>query len=141
MAQDDESKFTLAELDASLVNQKDPVAKRTRCLYVLRQMDTDEAVQVIAKGMRDPSTLLSHEAAYVLGQMQRKSAVPYLTEILKDEKVPVITRHEAAEALAAIGEPDSLAVLEQFCEHDSVEISHTCHLAVARIKWVKENKR
>ena len=49
------------------------------------------------------SALLRHELAYVLGQMQMDEALPTLKKILSDLNEHVMVRHEAAEALGAIG--------------------------------------
>ena len=50
------------------------------------------------------SALLRHEIAYVLGQMQNTVALPTLIERLEDGDEHVMVRHEAAEAMGAIGD-------------------------------------
>ncbi|KAK4364490.1 hypothetical protein RND71_015848 [Anisodus tanguticus] len=52
---------------------------------------------------RDPSNLLAHEAAFALGQMQDADGIPSLERVLPDFSLHPIVRHEAAEALGAIG--------------------------------------
>lgn len=64
--------------------------------------------------MRSPSNLLKHEIAYCMGQMQDPYALPHLTAILCDKAENSMVRHEAGEALGAIGHPDSLPVLQRF---------------------------
>lgn len=44
--------------------------------------------------LTDPSTLLAHEVAYVLGQMLNPSAVPALAQTLRDTKLHPMVRHE-----------------------------------------------
>jgi len=44
-------------------------------------------------------------------------------------------RHEAAEALGAIGEKKSIAELEKYAEHAIREIRETCSLAIDNIKF------
>ncbi|KAJ6816333.1 60S ribosomal protein L17-like [Iris pallida] len=51
----------------------------------------------------DPSNLLAYEAKFALGQMQDAEAVPALEAVLIDLSLHPIVRHEAAEALGAIG--------------------------------------
>lgn len=41
-------------------------------------------MKYISKCFSDNSALLKHELAYCLGQMQNKTAVPYLVEVLED---------------------------------------------------------
>ena len=52
-----------------------------------------------------------------------------------------MVRHEAAEALGAIGDEQSLRVLSHYEKHDPLEIvRQTCELALARIQWLKQSK-
>ncbi len=46
-------------------------------------------------------------------------------------------RHEAAEALGALGKEESLAVLRRFRdkEGEEVVVTETCEIAVERIEW------
>lgn len=80
------------------------------------------------------SILLRHEACYVLGQMKDKRAVPLLTHILNDPNEHEITRHEAAEALGAIGETGAMDCLCQYTSSASVPLRETCELGVDRLK-------
>lgn len=77
-----------------LVNTKAAIAKRMRCIFMIKHIGGDEAVKVLASALKSESVLLSHEIAYVLGQMQRESALPFLIDCLEDENVNVIVRHE-----------------------------------------------
>jgi len=47
--------------------------------------------------------LFRHEIAYVLGQMQAKSAVPALLEVLKDKEDDPIVRHEVRDVAQECG--------------------------------------
>ena len=79
--------------------------------------------------------MLKHELAYVLGQTTNLHAVPFLERVLQDQKQQDIVRHEAAEALGALGQQSSLGLLEKYLRDDSQVVRETCELAVARIKW------
>ena len=46
-----------------------------------------------------------------MGQMQDSAAMPHLIDRLSDHKEDVMVRHEAAEALGAIGDRTALATL------------------------------
>jgi deoxyhypusine monooxygenase len=91
-----------------------------------------------AKSDAEASVLLQHEIAYVLGQMQHVHALPVLRRVLRDtaKQYDAIVRHEAAEALGAIGpSPDgsSLRILKEFCSDAQSEVAETCEIAVAKL--------
>lgn len=48
----------------------------------------------LGKGFSDPSALLKHELAYVLGQINDPSAIPILSNILADKEEDPMVRHE-----------------------------------------------
>ena len=131
-------KWSAAECRACLLDQKEHVAKRNRCIFLLRAIGGHEAVEALAAALEDPSVLLAHEVGFVLGQMRDPHAVPFLTAALENEALDPIVRHESAEALGAIGLPESLPVLERFSADPRVEVAETCQLAVGRIRWVME---
>lgn len=47
-------------------------------------------------------------------------------------------RHEAAEALAAIGDPKAKAILHQYCTDSVVEVAETCQIALRRLNWLEQ---
>lgn len=123
-------------IGASLCDAGRPLKDRFRSLFTLKNIGTDECVAEIAKAFKDPSALLKHELAYCLGQMRNKSAIPTLNSILENDSEEIIVRHEAGEALGAIGSTESLPLLERYSSHSIQEIAETCQLAVGRIKWL-----
>ena len=105
-------------------------------IFVLRNRTDEGAVPALMEIFHSTgSVLLRHEIAYALGQMQRLSAVSFLTGLLEDGEEDPITRHEAAEALGAIQAPESLAVLERHAADGSSEVSDTCGLALAQLNF------
>lgn len=106
---------------------------RFRALFGLRNVATDEAVEAIAGAFSDQSALLKHELAYVLGQIQRPSALPHLVKVLEDMQEDPMVRHEAAEAMGAIGKLESLCVLEKYREDSSRAVAETCQIAIDNI--------
>jgi deoxyhypusine monooxygenase len=104
-------------------------------IFALRNELVDESVDELFRmfGQTD-SVLLRHEIAYALGQMQLTRAEPFLKRVLADQAEDPITRHEAAEALGAIGSPANLDILREYARDEAPEVSQTCALAVHRIE-------
>lgn len=125
---------TCDSLSQVIVDENKPIAQRMRSVFHLKQIGGNAAIDVLATGLVSPSTLLCHEICYVLGQMQNPYAVPILTRVLADTKAHPIVRHEAAEAIGAIGLPSSLEILRKFTSDPHKEVSETCEVAVARIE-------
>lgn len=102
------SSKTLTSLQSTLLNAKGniPLAHRFRALFTLKSFGkstavvdddgpvSDVAIRIIAQGFNDPSALLKHELAYVLGQMGNLHAVPVLEQVLGDMDQDPMVRHE-----------------------------------------------
>ncbi|KAJ9102839.1 hypothetical protein QFC19_004567 [Naganishia cerealis] len=116
---------------------KTPLHERFRALFTLKAVASEQAVEVIASGFADPSALLKHELAYVLGQIGRPSAIPHLEKVLIDADgfQGEMVRHEAAEALGALSSLQSLDLLKRYLGDDSRSVRETCQIAVAKIEW------
>jgi deoxyhypusine monooxygenase len=84
---------------------------------------------------RADSSLMRHELAYILGQIQNPKACETLSQILDDETDDVLVRHESAEALGAINQESSLPILTKYSTHASPEIAETCQIAIDLINW------
>ncbi|KAK6041022.1 PBS lyase HEAT-like repeat protein [Cooperia oncophora] len=84
------------------------------------------------------ATALKHELAYCLGVKMQNKYCTYqlLIDLLKDAKQEPIVRHEAGEALGAIGDISAREVLEEYVKDPCQEIAQTCELALRRIELV-----
>ena len=98
-------------LAAQLVDAGLPLFERYAAMFSLRNAGSKAAVLALCEGFRDASPLFRHEVAYVLGQLQHKASVPALVARTKDEAEHEMVRHEAAEALGAIGTSECVEVL------------------------------
>ncbi|KAG7488029.1 hypothetical protein MATL_G00030640 [Megalops atlanticus] len=119
-----------------LASPKEALTTRFRALFTLRNLGGAEAIEWISRAFVDESALLKHELAYCLGQMQDERAIPILEMVLKDTTQEPMVRHEAGEALGAIGNPKVLDLLKQYSEDPVVEVAETCQLAVRRLEWL-----
>ncbi|HUR64037.1 MAG TPA: HEAT repeat domain-containing protein [Candidatus Thermoplasmatota archaeon] len=129
-----------AELRARLLDTALPMFQRMRCVFTLRNLGGPEAVDALAACFADPSALLRHEVAYVMGQMQDPHAIPALTRQLMREDEHVMVRHECAEALGAIGQPESVPVLERYARDPHPEVAESCVVALDLIAWVNSKE-
>lgn len=69
-------------------------------------------------------------------QTKNVAAIPFLTERLLDLKEDPIVRHEAAEALGAIGDLSSLELLKGLRTGDTeLVVRETCEIAVDKFTW------
>lgn len=130
------SRPSVAALRTQLLDRSQPMFQRMRAVFSLRNRGGAEAVEALAAAFADPSALLRHELAYVLGQMGDPHAVPFLTAVLRKPDEHVMVRHECAEALGAIGQPESVPVLREFLSDPNPEVSESCEVALDLIAWV-----
>jgi len=120
----------------TLLNNTDrPLKERFRALFTLKNIGGAQAIEWISKAFSDESALLKHEVAYCLGQLQDPLAIPVLVSVVSDASREAIVRHEAAEALGAIGGPDVLPALELYSKDPVPEVSETCKLALAKMRY------
>jgi deoxyhypusine monooxygenase len=130
----------VADLRARLTDTSLPMFQRMRCVFTLRNLGGPAAVDALAACFRDPSALLRHEVAYVMGQMQDPHAIPALTRTLMKQDEHVMVRHECAEALGAIGDPESIPVLQRYVNDPHPEVSESCVVALDLIAWVNSKQ-
>jgi deoxyhypusine monooxygenase len=144
----------LEELEETLRDPSSPIGKRMRAAYFAKQLFVNESsssppsnekdelcnriVNVLCEQVfvKDHGSLLRHEFAYVLGQMQTPKACQTLEELLMKDDDCVMVRHEAAEALGAIASLSSKQVLESTRDRYKGtldELADTCSLALNRL--------
>ncbi|XP_006904153.1 deoxyhypusine hydroxylase [Pteropus alecto] len=120
----------------TLVDPRQPLQARFRALFTLRGLGGPSAIAWISRAFTDDSALLKHELAYCLGQMQDRRAIPVLVDVLRDTCQEPMVRHEAGEALGAIGDPEVMEILKQHSTDPVLEVAETCQLAVRRLEWL-----
>ncbi|KAF9114161.1 hypothetical protein BGX27_011517 [Mortierella sp. AM989] len=128
---------TYKALEADLCDHsgKTPLHERFRALFTLKALADDASVDIIGRAFADESALLKHELAYVLGQMKNPHAHTVLKQVLGTMDEDPMVRHEAAEALGAIGSLESIPILEEYLKDESSVVSQTCELAIEKIKY------
>lgn len=142
------SNATITSLRKALNDEDVALAKRFRALFSLKHVasqdpgpDATAAIEAIAAAFSSPSALLKHELAYCLGQTKNLEAVPFLRAVLENRSEDAMCRHEAAEALGALGDQSSLEVMQQIKDDDKepVVVRETCDIAVDRLRWANSD--
>lgn len=96
-----------------LKDVQQPMGARFRALFTLKNVAGKEAIDHICDALvKDESALLKHECAYCLGQMQDSLAISTLEQVLANTNEHPMVRHEAGEALGAIGTDQCLSILQ-----------------------------
>ncbi|KAF7860445.1 hypothetical protein EAF04_008571 [Stromatinia cepivora] len=135
---------TVLTLRKTLCSESTPLDFRIRALFSLKHLASIPsspshipAIEAIAAAFTSPSALLKHELAYCLGQTRNLECSKYLRAVLENREENSMVRHEAAEALGALGDKDSLQLLQERRDDttEPVEVSQTCELSVERIEW------
>jgi len=129
------SSMTVSELVAALMDTELPLFRRYQAMFSLRNNGSDEAVLGLTKGLSDGSALFRHEVAYVLGQLENLVSVPALIESLNNKSEHGMVRHEAAEALGAIGSEECVKLLEQFRYDDDSLVAESCDAALESLAY------
>ena len=127
-------------LRTRLCDEGERMFQRMRALFALRNIGGKDAVDSLAAAFDSSSALLKHEVAYVLGQMQDDHAVPHLISRLEDRGEDVMVRHEAAEALGAIGNRIAMSTLEKFAMDEEIVVAESCEVAIDLLNWVSSDR-
>lgn len=133
----------LEESSKILADSQESLSKRFRALFTLRNYICKDSVESIGKVLvEDESDLLKHECAYCLGQMKDQRSIPYLLKALKNENQHTMVRHEAGEALGAIGidSDEILELLKLYAKDEARELAETCTIALDRLKYYSRSQ-
>lgn len=130
----------VANLHAKLSRSDLSLPEKYRVLFSLRNCANASALPALILGLKDHSALFRHDVAFAIGQRQDKEAIDALVRVLDDAKENSMVRHEAAEALGAIGTEECLQPLKRH-ESDSIqEVAETCLLARQRVQFMAANE-
>lgn len=141
---------TVQSLRESLCSETTPLSVRFRALFSLKHLacqsqdaNAEVAIDAISAAFATPSALLKHELAYCLGQTRNLYSVPALRKCLADLDEDPMCRHEAAEALGAIGHDSQLDILCEYRDRagENVAVKETCEIAIDRIEWENSEQR
>ncbi|KAM0679166.1 hypothetical protein BDAP_000032 [Binucleata daphniae] len=123
--------LNVKQIKQKILSTKVSVKEKTRLLFYLKNSDDLNAVNLITYFFELESVLLKHEAAYVLGQTQKKESIAKLIEILESNDDEIV-RHEAGEALGNYLDKDCISVCYKHLDDKSIPVRETCYLATKK---------
>lgn len=104
--------------------------ERYQAMFALRNNGSEAAVLALCKGLEASSALFRHEVAFVLGQLQHPASIPALkASVLRDGEHEMV-RHEAAEALGAIGTGECVEFLSHHAKSEVEILRESCEVAL-----------
>ncbi|GBE60385.1 PBS lyase HEAT-like repeat domain containing protein [Babesia ovata] len=128
---DEFSKPNAELLTTILLHPSVKLSLQLRALYFCRDLNSSECATLLKKALDvHYDAFLRHEIAYVIGQAGCEEASDVLVQLLEDEKEDPMVRHEAAEAIAAIGGKRFIDVIEKYKDDPCVVVHDTCRLAL-----------
>ena len=100
------------------------------------------AVQALAVGLKDPSTLFRHEIAFVFGQLSHPASIPFLATTLRNRDEEGMVRHEAAEALGSLGDEEGVEeLLRMFLDDPEQVVRDSIVVALDMAQFEKNGAR
>jgi deoxyhypusine monooxygenase len=125
-----EKHVSTEQLKSVLLDATQSLFDRYRAMFSLRNRNTPDAALALAEGFNDKSALFRHEIAYVMGQMENPVTVPALKKVLVDHSEHRMVRHEAAEALGAIGTKECEEILQVYLTDSEQVVRESCEVAL-----------
>merc|ERR1712150_118828 len=138
----DKDQYTLTQLATLLENPCNSLFQRYQTLFTLRNNGSAEAVKIMGNILihETSSTLLKHEIAYVMGQLQHVDSLQYLEKSLRNKQEHAMVRHESAEALGALKEicANVTWILQDFLQDESDIVRESCEIILDECDYWKE---
>lgn len=130
------SKADIPTYAAQLLDTSLPLFERYKAMFSLRNNGSKAAVLALCAGLKDASPLFRHEIAYVLGQLQHAASIPALRESVANASEHEMVRHEAAEALGAIGTSECVELLQGYTGKEEPEmLRESCQVALDVVEY------
>lgn len=130
----------LESLRERVLDEEERMFNRMQAVFRLRSMKTETAIEAIGEAMKRPeSSLLRHEAAYVLGQIADPHAIDDLEWTLENDDHAMV-RHEAAEALGNINDDRVVPILKRFLDDPAPEVAESCEVALDNLAYLRSDQ-
>ena len=114
------------------IQEKDPARRRK---LIFKKYSSAHSLVLFCEILKnDPSPVLRHEAAFLLGVSMNKKALPVLLDAcIKDSSA--LVRHEALEAIGDLGIRNEKVkkILKQLCTNKNPFIKDTAEIALSTL--------
>ena len=121
-------------------SQSLPLLLRVHSVCMLEHIGDEQIVGPLGKVLKhDSSPLTRHEAAFTLGQLGFRSAVPALVESMLHDQSPIV-RHESAVALSSIGDPSIIPQLKQAIGDDDEDVRNSALIASEYLTYLQRKR-
>lgn len=108
--------------------------QRIQEIFQLMVKDELHSVSLIQEGLLvDQSPIVRHECAYSLGEMNSDGVHQSLVNTINHDTNKFVV-HEAALALANLGEKASMVVLRSLLKHENRDVVLTAEIAIERLR-------
>lgn len=136
-----DSIWSIEKLTHALLDDDVNIVYRMEALFHARYYDNIDVANILVKALKHDSVLLKHEIAYVLGQMSVTDVKNTLIGLCNDSSQHEMVRHEAAEAIHALGftDDETITCLEQHLNTDSIPFRQTVELALEGLLLKRKN--
>ncbi|AEE80361.1 ARM repeat superfamily protein [Arabidopsis thaliana] len=124
----------------SLLEETEEDYYRRLALFALRNHGGEDAINVIIESLGVESSMIRIEAAFVLGQLESKTAIASLSKILRDVKEHPMVRVEAAKALGFIADEKSREVLQELSGDLDPIIAKGCDSSLSILEFKNSKK-
>ncbi len=126
--------YSEEELAKRVLDLNLTMEERIQAAFKLENAVGTDAIKTVAKGLfTDPSPIVRHEFAFVLGETAAPDLVaPYLMKSVEEDP-NVFVRHEAILALATLGKKEFIPFVERFCSDPVLEMAETAQIALQRL--------
>lgn len=116
---------------------KETQNRRIQILFQLMLTPDEDSINAISFSLKnDPSTVVRHEAGFVLGEIGTLYAVEKMKEALEEEKSPIVI-HETLFALGTSGKKEALETIEKFLDDKDYVIRESAKIARDRLIYLK----
>ena len=125
---------SISELKNKNTKQNDKI----QILFQLMLNGSDKAIDAISWSLtNDSSSIVRHEAGFVLGEIGTKKCVKLMSKALEKETSPIVL-HETLFALGTSGKKEALNSIEPFINNPNYIVSESAKIAKDRILNLKE---
>jgi len=122
-------KHNLDKLQEIYLSPSHSLFKRYRAMFTLRDIGSNQCVDILCLGLNDKSALFRHEVAFVLGQMMNEHGIHSLHKVLQNESESSMVRHEAAEALGSIAKSECKEIINHYVNDSQAVVKESCIVA------------